>query len=52
MLGPIELGDPTPDDWFTYGAPHKPGLTLDFVRQAHQFACGNAKLLAQLLGNA
>lgn len=52
VLGPMELGDPTPDDWFTYGAPHKPGLTLDFVRQAHQFASGNAKLLAQLLGNA
>lgn len=52
VLGPLELGDPTPDDWFTYGVTHKPGLTLDFVRQAHQFASGNAKLLAQLLGNA
>ncbi len=47
---PVELRSPTPQEWFTYGQAYKPGLTLDFVRQAHEFAEGKSGLLAQLLG--
>jgi hypothetical protein len=46
----VQLEPPPPEDWFEYGQPHKPGLTLDFVRQAHGFCQGKAGLLAQLLG--
>jgi hypothetical protein len=34
---PIELRPPTAEEWFEYGQPHRPGLTLEFVRQASQF---------------
>jgi hypothetical protein len=49
---PIELRPPTPEEWFAYGQPHKPTLTLEFVRQAHQFAGGKSSLLNQLVGPA
>jgi hypothetical protein len=49
---PIQLEPPPPEDWLAFGQPHKPGLTLDFVRQAHQFCGGRASVLAQLLGPA
>lgn len=47
---PILLRSPTPQEWFEYGQPHKPGLTLEFVQQAHEFSAGKGTLLAQLLG--
>ena len=45
-----ELHPPTPEEWFEYGKPHKPGITLDFVQQAHGFSGGKSTVLAQLLG--
>lgn len=46
----IELSPPSVDEWFEYGRPHKPGLTLDFVRQAHEYSGGSSSLLSQLFG--
>lgn len=46
----IELRPPTAQEWFEFGKTHKPGLTLDFVRQAHEIAGGQSAVLAQLLG--
>ena len=48
----IELRPPTPQEWFEYGQPHRPGLTIEFVRQVHKYAEGKSTLLAQLLGPA
>lgn len=48
----VQLSSPRPEDWFAFGQPHKPGLTLEFVRQAHACCKGRAGLLAQLLGPA
>lgn len=48
----IELKSPLAEDWFEFGRTHKPGLTLDFVRQAHACCNGKATTLAQLLGPA
>jgi hypothetical protein len=47
---PVQLLPPQPEDWLTFGQRHKPGITLDFVRQAHQCCGGRSSLLAQLLG--
>jgi hypothetical protein len=47
---PIQLVSPPPEDWLTFGQRHKPSITLDFVRQAHQCCGGKSSLLAQLLG--
>lgn len=47
---PLELLPPPPEDWLAFGKAYKPGITLDFVRQAHQFCNGKASTLAQLLG--
>ncbi|MCW5557695.1 MAG: hypothetical protein KIT22_07675 [Verrucomicrobiae bacterium] len=47
---PIALMPPPPEEWFAYGQPHKPGITLDFVRQVYACCGGRASLLAQLLG--
>ena len=47
---PLSLVPPPPEDWLAFGQPHKPGITLDFVRQAHQLCSGKASVLAQLLG--
>lgn len=49
---PLRLVAPPPEDWLAFGTPHKPGLTLEFVRQAHAFCGGKASTLAQLLGPA
>lgn len=46
----IELRSPTPQEWFDFGKRHKPGITLDFVRQAHEYASGQSTIMAQLLG--
>ena len=46
----LQLVSPPPEDWLTFGRSHKPGITLDFVRQAHKYCSGKASLLAQLLG--
>jgi len=46
----IQLAVPPPEDWFAFGQPHRPGITLDFVRQAHECCGGKAALLSQLLG--
>ena len=47
----IELHSPTPQEWFDYGQ-YKPGLTLEFVRQAHGLSDGSSTLLAMLCGPA
>ena len=47
---PLILAPPPPEDWFSFAEPHKPGITLDFVRQAHQLSGGKSSVLAQLLG--
>lgn len=49
---PVELRPPTPQEWFDYSQPHKPGVTLEFVHQAHAFCGGKSALLAALLGPA
>jgi hypothetical protein len=46
----IRLHPPNADEWFNYGREYKTGLTLDFVRQAHQMTDGKSAVLAQLLG--
>ena len=48
----LQLTTPKPEDWFRFGQPHKRDLTLEFVRQAHDFCNGNPSVLAQLLGPA
>lgn len=47
---PIQLEPPRPQEWFEYGEPHRPGLTLEQVEIACQLASNKASLLAQLLG--
>jgi hypothetical protein len=47
---PIELRPPTAEEWFEYGQPHKPGLTLEFVRQIHEYSRGKSSVLNQLVG--
>jgi hypothetical protein len=47
---PIELRSPSPQEWFDYGQPHKPGITLEFVEKAHECCGGKSTVLAQLLG--
>jgi len=51
-FAPVQLVPPPPEDWFLFGRRHKPDITLEFVRQAHQCCGGNAYTLAQLLGPA
>jgi hypothetical protein len=48
----IELRPPTAEEWFEYGQPHKPGLTLEFVRQVHELSRGKSSVLNQLFGPA
>ncbi len=45
----ITLKPPPPEDWLLF-AQDKPGITLEFVRQAHQYCRGKASVLAELLG--
>jgi hypothetical protein len=49
--GPVNLQQPTPEDWLVYGRANR-GETLDleFVAQAHQYATGKPSILAGLLG--
>ena len=47
---PLDLLPPPPEDWLAYGKTYKPAITLEFVRQAHEFCNGKASTLAQLLG--
>jgi hypothetical protein len=46
----IELRPPTPEQWFAFGKPHKPALTLEFVRQVHEYSGGRSTTLAQICG--
>ena len=46
----VVLHSPTAEDWFAYSQIHKPALTLDFVRQAHDCCGGKPITLDQLLG--
>jgi hypothetical protein len=46
----IALQPPPAEDWFVFGQQYKPGITLDFVRQAHQYCGGGCSVLAELLG--
>jgi hypothetical protein len=48
----LQLTTPEPEDWFKFSQPHKEGLTLDFVRQAHACCNGKPSVLAELLGPA
>lgn len=48
----MELRPPTAEEWFKYGKPHKPRLTLKFVRQAHEHSDGRSSVLSQLCGPA
>lgn len=48
----IELNEPSPEDWFNYGKPHKPDIDFEFVRRIHQCCNGKTTVLAQVLGPA
>jgi hypothetical protein len=49
-LNPIELGPPTPEDWFAYGKSHinSPDFTLEFVRAVHARVKGKSSVIAQV----
>ena len=47
---PLQLVPPPPEAWLAFSEPYKPGITLDFVRQAHELCQGRASVLAELLG--
>jgi hypothetical protein len=47
---PLQVVPPPPADWFEYGKPHYPDLTLEFVEYACRLAVNKASTLAQLLG--
>jgi hypothetical protein len=46
----VHLVPPLPEDWLAFGEPHKPGITLDFVRQVYEYCSGKSSVLAQLMG--
>lgn len=46
----IPLHPPALEDWYRYGKERKPGITEDFVRQAHELCGGKPSVLAQLFG--
>ena len=52
----ITLQPPPPEDWLAFSQQHKPettpDITLEFVRQAHDYCGGKASVLAGLLGPA
>jgi hypothetical protein len=51
VMGPITLQLPGPEDWHEYGKTNRgETLSLEFVKQIHQYACGKSSLLAGLLG--
>jgi hypothetical protein len=47
---PLEVAAPPPEDWLAFGLLHNPGITLEFVRIAHQCCGGKSSVLAQLIG--
>jgi hypothetical protein len=46
----IQLGRPTPEDWWVYGKSVQPDLSLENVRWAYESSGGQSSTLAQLLG--
>jgi len=46
----IQLGRPTPEDWWAYGKSRQPDLSLENVRWAYESTGGQSSTLAQLLG--
>ncbi|MGI8427463.1 MAG: SEFIR domain-containing protein [Actinomycetota bacterium] len=46
----VILTEPGPEHWLTFGQQFKPGVTIDFVREAHKLCGGKASLLGQMLG--
>jgi hypothetical protein len=46
----IQLGRPTPEDWWVYGKSGQPDLSLENVRWAYESSGGQSSTLAQLLG--
>ena len=46
----VVLGLPAPEHWLAFSQPYKPGVTIEFVREAHNLTGGKPSLLAQLLG--
>jgi len=46
----IELGAPTPEEWFEYSKKHKPEVTLEFLSTLHKLVGGNISTLAQVCG--
>jgi hypothetical protein len=49
---PLQLVPPSPEEWLAFGKSFKDNITLEFVRQAHQYCNGRPSVLAQLLGPA
>jgi hypothetical protein len=45
----IQLGRPTPEEWWDYGKSGQPDLSLEHVRWAYQSCGGQSFVLAQLL---
>ena len=45
---PIELRTPSPEDWFAYGQPVNPDLTLEFVKSALKHSKGKSSVMALL----
>jgi hypothetical protein len=48
--GLIQLGRPTPEEWWDYGKCGQPNLSLEHVRWAYESCGGQSFVLAQLLG--
>ena len=42
---PIRLASPPAEEWFAFSQPYKPGVTIDFVRQAFDCCDGKASAL-------
>jgi hypothetical protein len=49
---PLTVKAPPPEEWLAFGQPNRPDITLEFVRQAHQYCGGKASVMAQLCGPA
>jgi hypothetical protein len=48
--GPIDLSEPTIDDWFAFAQRVRPDVTRAFVEQLFQMCGGRCSILAQVLG--
>ena len=42
------LRTPSPEDWFAYGQPVNPDLTLEFVKSALKYSKGKRSVMALL----